>query len=355
MIWVFRFEKKSNRLGEEGRAAYFQELIDGLLHQGWGWKGLSLIGANGNVVPPEVWAKKYHGGGPDVSADKEKEAQDNHRRLRRMLEIREGDRLIVPNLTKEGRKGLVLATAMRKPGRRAGQVGECYGFSSSVPPSFNGDRRHYVRIDRVKSKFFSYHDSASAKALPGAIQRAGLWTRVDSVDAKKNHEIVQLLNRIAGEVLDATPRKTIKKARIGLPPSPEQQERGKKGEEEIKRRFKRGEVKGLRLLADHRSKGQGYDFLCREVKRNITVELELKTYKALEGQIVLTPKEFQRARTKADRYYLWGLEDNGEHPRNWELSTLRAPGAEIERLAVEVFHVTHHIVAGDVRWEKGEE
>ena len=100
MIWVFRFEKKSNRLGEEGRAAYFQELIDGLLHQGWGRRGLSLIGADGNIVPPEVWAKKYHGGGSDLSADQEKEAQDNYRRLRRMLSRREGDRLIVPNLTK---------------------------------------------------------------------------------------------------------------------------------------------------------------------------------------------------------------------------------------------------------------
>jgi hypothetical protein len=244
---------------------------------------------------------------------------------------------------------------MREPARQPGRIGECYGFSSSVPSSFNGDRRHYVRVDPVKSKFFSYRDSASAKKLSGAIQRAGLWRRVDPVDAKKNCEIVQLLNRIAGEALDATPRKTIKRARIGLPPSPEQQERGKMGEEQIKERFKRGEVRGLRLLEDHRSKGQGYDFLCREVKRNIKVELELKTYKALEGQIVLTPKEFERARTKADRYYLWGLQDNGEDPSKWELSTLQAPGSEIERLAVEVFHVTHHIVAGDVRWEKDDD
>jgi hypothetical protein len=59
MIWVFRFEKKSSQLGKEGREAYLQELIDGLLHQGWGWTGLHLIGANGNVVLPEAWKKKY--------------------------------------------------------------------------------------------------------------------------------------------------------------------------------------------------------------------------------------------------------------------------------------------------------
>jgi hypothetical protein len=272
-----------------------------------------------------------------------------------MLEIREGDRLIVPNLTREGRKGLALATAMREPGRRPGEPGQCYGFSSSVPPSFKGDRRHYVRVDAVKSKFFSYLESASAMALPSAIQRAGLWDRVESVDEKKNREIVQLLNRIAGEILNATPRKTIKRARIGATPSPEQQERGRRGEEEILERFELGAVRGLRLIEDHRSMGQGYDFLCRDVKRNITVELELKTYKALDGQIVLTPKEFERARIKADRYYLWGLDDNGKHPREWELSTLQAPHAEIKRLAVEVFHVTHRMVAGDVRWEKDEE
>jgi hypothetical protein len=352
MIWVFRFEKSNSKMGKEGRQDYFDELVLGRLHQGWGWKGMSLIGRNGNVLSSEAWEKKYHGGGPAESQAQEKEAKGNYERLSRMLEIREGDRIIVPNLSREGRKGLVLATAKHEPGRGKGKPGECYGFSSSVPESFNGDRRHYVRVDPVKSKFFSYRESASAKALPNAIRFAGLWHRVESVDDKKNRAIVRLLNKIAGEVLDATPRKTIKDARVGVPLSPDQQERGRKGEEEILRRFESGAVKGLRLLKDHRSKGGGYDFLCQEVKGKRTVELELKTFKALDGQIVLTPKEFQRASTESDRYYLWGLEDNGKLPKDWELRTLQAPHAEIKRLAVVVYHITHHMVAADVRWEK---
>ena len=59
--------------------------------------------------------------------------------------------LIVPNLTKEGRKGLVLATAMREPARQPGQIGECYGFSSSVPSSFNGDRRQQEQGHRERA------------------------------------------------------------------------------------------------------------------------------------------------------------------------------------------------------------
>ena len=125
--------------------------------------------------------------------------------------------------------------------------------------------------------------------------------------------------------------------------------------EEILERFKHGAVRGLTLLDDHRSKGQGYDFLCQTVKGKHKVELELKTYKALFGQIILTPKELQRAKTRASRYYLWGLEDNGKLPKDWVLSTLQAPHLEITRLAVPVYHITHHVAAADVRWEKDEE
>ncbi len=88
--------------------------------------------------------------------------------------------------------------------------------------------------------------------------------------------------------------------------------------------------------------------------RNITVELEVKTYKALEGQIVLTPKEFERAATKTDRYYLWGLLDSGKKTSEWELRTLQAPHAEIMRLAVEEIHIIHRIAAGELRWEDRE-
>ena len=244
---------------------------------------------------------------------------------------------------------------MRHPDRQPDQTGECYDFSASVPSAFGDDRRHYVSVDPVKSEFFSYSESVSASAIPMAIQRAGLWKRVESVSDVKNREIIRLLNRIAAEVTDATPRRTIKKARIGAPPSKEQQDRGKKGEEEILHRFdKQGEVRGLKLLKDHRYLGQGYDFLCRETRRNITVELELKTYKALEGQIVLTPKEFERVATKSDRYYLWGLQDNGKKSGEWDLRTLQAPHGEIVRLAVEEIHVTHRIAAGEVSWEDPE-
>jgi len=204
-----------------------------------GWRGLSLLKKNGNVVPAETWVEIYRGGGRNRANASDKEARDNYSRLSRMLEIRDGDRLIIPNLTKEGRAGLVLTTAKRHPDRRPGQVGECYGFSSSVPRAFGGDRRHYVNVDPVRSEFFFYNDAPSAGAIPMAIQRAGLWKRVESADHVKNREIIRLLNRIAAEALDATPRRTIKNARIGVPPSAEQRERGKKGEEEILHRFKK--------------------------------------------------------------------------------------------------------------------
>lgn len=116
-------------------------------------------------------------------------------------------------------------------------------------------------------------------------------------------------------------------------PSPEQRDRGGRGELEMLRRLSQdGGYLGLTLLRDRRKDGCGYDFLSRSVDTATEVEVELKTYQQ-GGGVHLTLRELERARRSGEHYILIGLVDDGGHPSGWEARRLDAPYAQLARLA----------------------
>ena len=97
--------------------------------------------------------------------------------------------------------------------------------------------------------------------------------------------------------------------------SPEQQARGKRGEEEIKRRLELpGGWAGFVFLEDNRSEACGYDFLGKMGERQ--VKLEVKTF-TLDGRVIVTATELRAAAESQDDYYLVGVLDDGKPEAEW--------------------------------------
>jgi len=95
----------------------------------------------------------------------------------------------------------------------------------------------------------------------------------------------------------------------------EQEVRGRRGEDEMKRRLEDPDGwGGLRLVRDRRADGCGYDFLCTQ--NGDEVELEVKTF-APGGRVIVTLKELQQAYASRAAYYLLGLLDDGRPPSEW--------------------------------------
>lgn len=105
--------------------------------------------------------------------------------------------------------------------------------------------------------------------------------------------------------------------------TPEQQERGRQGEEEIKRRLcQPGGWAGFMLAEDRRDDRCGYDFLCLAGDRH--VELEIKTF-APGGRVVLSSAELRAAAIGQGDYYLVGILDDGGAPSGWRTYILCDP------------------------------
>jgi hypothetical protein len=91
--------------------------------------------------------------------------------------------------------------------------------------------------------------------------------------------------------------------------SQEQQDRGKRGEEEIMRRLPSSQGwEGFVFRKDMRQQKCGYDFLCVHGGRE--VKLEVKTFTE-NGRVVVTAGELQASALGRNDYFLVGLLDEG--------------------------------------------
>ncbi len=128
--------------------------------------------------------------------------------------------------------------------------------------------------------------------------------------------------------------------------TPEQKERGKRGEEEIKRRLKLpGGWGGLTLIADKRADRCGYDFLC--AMSNKEIKLEVKTF-TRNGRIVVTSRELQAAAEDPDKYYLVGVLDDENPETEWSTFLILNP---LESLLIKGefdFQTTLKITAAEI-------
>jgi hypothetical protein len=109
--------------------------------------------------------------------------------------------------------------------------------------------------------------------------------------------------------------------RIGI--TAEQQDRGERGEEEIKRRLQLpGGWAGFSFVADKRSENCGYDFLGKMGERQ--VNLEVKTF-TIDGRVIITDTELRAAAESQDDYYLVGVLDDGKPEAEWCTSIISNP------------------------------
>ncbi len=105
--------------------------------------------------------------------------------------------------------------------------------------------------------------------------------------------------------------------------SAEQEDRGRRGEEEIKRRLQfPGGWQGFILLTDKRDLGCGYDFLC--VMGGREVRLEVKTF-TRNGRVVLSSRELQEAAASRGDYYLIGALDELKPEYEWSTFIIPNP------------------------------
>ncbi len=105
--------------------------------------------------------------------------------------------------------------------------------------------------------------------------------------------------------------------------TPEQQLRGRRGEEEILRRLGLpGGWEGFSLVADHRDPPRGYDFLAS--LSGGEVKLEVKTFMT-NGQVVVTEGELREAAASRRDYYLVGVVNSGGPPNRWQTVIVRDP------------------------------
>lgn len=105
--------------------------------------------------------------------------------------------------------------------------------------------------------------------------------------------------------------------------TPEQEARGIRGEEEIKRRLGLpGGWEGFVLCQDTRDLGCGYDFLCAKGER--LVKLEIKTCTP-DGQVFVTSSELQEAATAKGDFYLVGVLDDGRPENEWDTVVVPDP------------------------------
>jgi hypothetical protein len=112
------------------------------------------------------------------------------------------------------------------------------------------------------------------------------------------------------------------------PPTPQQQARGLRGEEELKRRLQmENGWAGFQLARDRRADGCGYDFLCLDTSGRET-KLEVKTF-VPDGRVVVSLREVREALQSRENYYLVGLSDDGGPATTWQTMILRDPAERL--------------------------
>ena len=154
---------------------------------------------------------------------------------------------------------------------------------------------------------------------------------MQSHQATLQQKAADFLNNITGQsqskgrssLHDDTVGKSTSTGLSASPVTPEQEERGKRGELEIKRRLQLpGGWTGFVLLEDRRQDGCGYDYLCSSEERK--VELEVKTF-TQNGQIVFTSTELQVAAISQGNYFLVGVLDDGHPEYEWKTYIMPNP------------------------------
>jgi len=311
---------------------------------------MSLLNGLGEPTPRDEWIEIFQSAaakdGWKPKDRTEAKASLRYTLLSHMRQIRDGDILLVPNVTESDRRGLVLVSAASRD-RKSDT--ECYEWDNASRPKkqpLGDDRRHVVLVDPFTIKAVRYESGSIAAGIRTDL--GTLQACVVPVDPKKNKDLVRNVEKLYESSL--TKVKKPKPSKKGRPPTADQLRRGLAGEEEISRRLKSPHgFLGLKFKDDRRNSSDGYDFLCTEGP--LEVEVEVKTFAATDGQIFISENELGRAISSKKRYSLFGVFDNGGPPSKWKVRTLRAPSSELSRVGaqqiVRLLRASPHLIEWD--------
>jgi hypothetical protein len=164
MLRYFTFRPTSADEGPVLKRWLYDELKAGRLRQGW-LSEISLVTPSCKVVPRENWVARARASiikstwARKARFKKSSFCPEKYDELSTMVEIEEGDIVVVPSIDSNGGKaGFALATAV--PSGRGARSKGCYWYDSGRP-----DYRHVlsVRVSHAEPTFFSNatHNSLS--------------------------------------------------------------------------------------------------------------------------------------------------------------------------------------------------
>jgi len=200
-VFVFRVNY------DDAHQYIMDELKNGILRQGWGSPGLSLIDHTGKKVGKQIWMTNFN----KIGDKNDEEASKRFSILSRILEIKIGDILVIPKT--RNWQTLSICTVIKD-----------YWFDD-ISLTMWDDFKHCLKIDNLRS--YSYDSCSEAKlisskfiAYQSAINNVWSNTFVENVltlykqeDNFKSETIRQLLlqikahalNKIAPELLNINP------------------------------------------------------------------------------------------------------------------------------------------------------
>ncbi len=122
-----------------------EELSAGILRQGWGVKDLQLVEKDGTIVDENTWIERW----PEYWKDDEKSKRGRYKILKPMLDMKEGDMVIIPKYPEWD----TLTIAKIKEGYR-------YDLNEK-----EGDFGHKLEIDIDKARYFAYNANEHSKLI----------------------------------------------------------------------------------------------------------------------------------------------------------------------------------------------
>jgi Domain of unknown function (DUF3883) len=358
MIYTFRFEYSAQMMGRDTRQFYWNEMMDGRIHQGWGSSGMSLLSPAGSALTREEWVPKYLAAAEKAGWGSltEAEASRRYTNLFRMCLIQPGDLIVVLNISESSRDGLAIVTASRSG--IAGSSG-CYSWERGRKKGnpFEDDFRHCVSIDPSDlNLLYVPYDPKMPDGRRAALLRTKLQPFRNCVSPieQAHSEIVRDIEALLKRRVKPSAKKPqiVVKGRPGRPPSPAQVERGKQAEEEVLQRINQGKCYGLVFSRDRRQDGCGYDFLCKDADGH-EIDVEVKGF-TRNGQLFMTENELERAKKRKHRYWLIGLVDiDPNHPEQWPASALKDPARELLKKGVGILEYVCQLRANPskVNWD----
>ena len=154
-----------------------KELSAGVLRQGWGVENLQLVEKDGTIVDENTWIERW----PEYWGDDEKSKRGRYKILKPMLDMKEGDMVIIPKYPDWD----TLTIAKIKEGYK-------YDLNEK-----EGDFGHEVKIDIDKARYFAYNANEHSKLIHSKMR--SYQSAINRVHMEKIKKAVMTLSEMESD------------------------------------------------------------------------------------------------------------------------------------------------------------